>query len=288
MAKEEPPSLSQPVSTRLLRVLLAEDAPASRSLSARILQRRGHSVATAEDGQQALQLVREQDFDVVLMDVQMPVLDGLQAAAEIRALEDRNKAKVTIIALTASTAKDDLQRCLEAGMDASLSKPFQATELVEMVERLANGPARPGCSEKGGPPAETAGTRGTDVDQAAPPAASPKVFDLAEAVARSLGKYDLFQQMVDYFYQEADPLLEHMRAAVAEGNAEELVYAAHRLKGTILYVGSPPAMEGVERLERIGLLGDLEPAAAAIRDVERWIDLLKPALAPHRTHGAKK
>jgi HPt (histidine-containing phosphotransfer) domain-containing protein len=77
-------------------------------------------------------------------------------------------------------------------------------------------------------------------------------------------------------------MVQNMRAAIAEGNADDLVYAAHRLRGTILYLGSGPAMASAERLERIGRLEDLTLAGDALEELERWIDLLKSALAPHR------
>lgn len=275
-ASDPSPVLPAAPPARPLRVLLAEDAPANRVLSMHVLQRRGHAVADAVNGEQAVALARAQDFDVVLMDVQMPVLDGLQATAAIRALADRKKAGVPIVALTAHALKGDLDRCLEAGMDAYLSKPFHAAELIEIVERMADHapavePAREAAPDerprRPAPPAEPA---------------SGAVFNLAEGVARSLGKYDLFRQMAGFFFQDADPMLEKMRAALAEGNAEEFTYVAHRFKGTIVYLGSRPTAECIERVERIGRSGDLAPAAEAIDDLQRWIQLLKSALAPHR------
>jgi CheY-like chemotaxis protein len=247
-----------------------------------VLQRRGHTVTAASDGEKAFQLALAQDFDVVLMDVQMPVLDGYQATEAIRALPDPKKAGLPIIALTADASKGDSERCREAGMDAYLSKPFQPAELVEIVERLAGHHASDALSETGGTRPEMPRPPGAESRQAAAPLASAAVFNLTDAVARALGKYDLFRQMVDFFYQEADPLVERMRSAMAGGDAEDLVYAAHRLKGTILYLGSHPAMESADRLERIGRSGDLAPAADALQEFEQWIDRLKIALASHR------
>ena len=95
---------------------------------------RGHSVEIAENGRQALGLLEEQDFDVVLMDVQMPEMDGFQATAEIRKLDDPKKARLPIIAMTAHALKGDQERCLAAGMDCYLSKPIKGEELIELVE----------------------------------------------------------------------------------------------------------------------------------------------------------
>jgi PAS domain S-box-containing protein len=122
---------------RALRVLLAEDTPANRKLVRHVLSSRGHSVETAENGRQAVDRLAERDFDVVLMDVQMPEMDGFQATAEIRKFEDPKKAGVPIIAMTAHALKGDRERCLAAGMDCYLAKPINGRQLIEVVERLA-------------------------------------------------------------------------------------------------------------------------------------------------------
>ncbi len=128
---------------RTLRVLLAEDTPANQKLVLHVLGRRGHSIVVANHGEAAVGLLREQEFDLVLMDVQMPVMDGFQATAEIRKLADSSKAQVPIVAMTAHAMKGDAERCLAAGMDAYLSKPIKSSELVELVERLGSGDSEP-------------------------------------------------------------------------------------------------------------------------------------------------
>ena len=125
-----------PVPSRILRVLLAEDTPANQMLVRHVLGKRGHNLKIAENGQQALGLIQEQEFDVVLMDVQMPEMDGFQATAEIRKLDDPKKARLPIIAMTAHAMKGDRDRCLTAGMDSYLSKPIKGEELIALVERL--------------------------------------------------------------------------------------------------------------------------------------------------------
>jgi PAS domain S-box-containing protein len=131
-----------PSSPRPLRVLLAEDTPANQKLIVRLISKRGHAVQVAANGQEALDLVRQQDFDVIVMDVQMPVMDGLQATTAIRNLD--RKRNIPIIAMTAYAMKGDQDRCLEAGMDSYLSKPINAQELIQLVESLAvQRPLRP-------------------------------------------------------------------------------------------------------------------------------------------------
>jgi HPt (histidine-containing phosphotransfer) domain-containing protein len=113
----------------------------------------------------------------------------------------------------------------------------------------------------------------------------PRVFDLDEAVARCYGKYGLFQDIVECLFDEAEPLLDAMRTALADGNAIQLTRAAHRLKGTVGYLGAPPAMIAVGRLEHIGLGGELSGAAEAIEQLVEQLGLLKAAVSPHRLCG---
>ncbi len=131
-----------PTPTRPLRVLLAEDTRANQKLVLHVLGRRGHEVRIAENGREALSFLQNEDIDVVLMDVQMPEMDGFAATAAIRQLNDQGKASVPIIAMTAHAMKGDEQRCLNAGMDAYISKPINGDEMIGMVERLAD-QARP-------------------------------------------------------------------------------------------------------------------------------------------------
>jgi CheY-like chemotaxis protein len=123
---------------RPLRVLLVEDTRANQKLVARILGKRGHVVEVAENGQDAVALLASHDFDAVLMDVQMPVMDGFQATVTIRALTDPKKARVPVIAMTAHALKSDEQRCLDAGMNAFISKPIDGRELIDSIERLTS------------------------------------------------------------------------------------------------------------------------------------------------------
>ncbi len=126
------------VARRPLRLLLVEDTVANQKLVSRILGKRGHLVEVAEDGRTAVTLVRQKDFDVVLMDVQLPLMDGFEAAAAIRAIGEPRKSRVPIVALTAHAMKEDQDRCLEAGMNACISKPIDSRELIAIVEGLGS------------------------------------------------------------------------------------------------------------------------------------------------------
>jgi CheY-like chemotaxis protein len=122
-----------------LTILLVEDNAVNRRVAAGVLSRRGHTIVPAEDGREAVALFGQRRVEVVLMDVQMPVMGGYEATALIRKLElERGMTRTPIIALTAHALTGDAERCLSAGMDGYLSKPFTAQELIEIVERLGN------------------------------------------------------------------------------------------------------------------------------------------------------
>src|SRR5207244_4896218 len=116
-----------------LQILLAEDNAVNQKLVVRLLENYGHTVVVAGNGQEALDLLAQQHFDAVLMDVQMPVVGGLEATAQIRARDNGDGRRVPIIAMTAHALKGDRERCLAAGMDAYLAKPIEARELLQTI-----------------------------------------------------------------------------------------------------------------------------------------------------------
>jgi signal transduction histidine kinase/CheY-like chemotaxis protein/streptogramin lyase len=133
---------TSPPSFAPLKLLLAEDNPVNQKLAVRLLEKRGHGVVTADNGSEAVAAFVRQHFDAVLMDVQMPEMDGLEATAEIRARERQTGKRIPIIAITAHAGQVDRERCLEAGMDDYVRKPIQPAELFAAIERRE----RPGCT----------------------------------------------------------------------------------------------------------------------------------------------
>src|SRR5215472_15053897 len=131
-------------SGRSLRVLLAEDIPVNQTLAMRILERLGHKVQVANNGKEVLRRFQAEEFDLILMDVQMPEMDGLEATSAIRAAESGTGKHVPIVAMTAHAMKGDREKCLGAGMDGYISKPIHAKELFETIANLAPPTARAG------------------------------------------------------------------------------------------------------------------------------------------------
>jgi two-component system sensor histidine kinase/response regulator len=119
-----------------LRILLTEDNIVNQRVALRILEKAGHQVAIAKNGREALRLLSEQPFDLVLMDVQMPEMDGFEATAVIRGLEKRTGRHIPIIAMTAHAMAGDRERCLAAGMDGYISKPVTASAMLEQVKHF--------------------------------------------------------------------------------------------------------------------------------------------------------
>ena len=120
-----------------LRILVVEDNAVNQKVACGLLERHGHTVVVAVNGKEALHTLREQAFDLVLMDVQMPEMDGLEATAAIRAGEEGTGRRLPIIALTAQALQEDRERCLAAGMDGYLAKPVQPYQLIQTVTKVA-------------------------------------------------------------------------------------------------------------------------------------------------------
>jgi CheY-like chemotaxis protein/HPt (histidine-containing phosphotransfer) domain-containing protein len=243
-----------------LRILLAEDSLVNQKLAVGLLERHGHSVAVAGDGQQAIEALKRDRFDLVLMDVQMPNVDGLQATAAIRKTEQTTGARVPIIAMTAHALKGDRDRCLAAGMDGYLAKPIRPKELFQAIEALQteNEPA---------PEAES---------EAQPLPGQP--IDWLVALRSVQGDRDLLQEVVAAFREECPRLMAVLRDTIERGEAPVLFRAAHTLKSSLRYFGAARAYDYAYQLESMARGGDLSQAAATLAHLEKEIQRVLPAL----------
>jgi signal transduction histidine kinase/CheY-like chemotaxis protein len=281
-----------------LQVLLAEDTPTNQKLAERLLTRRGHIVEIARNGQQALELVEQRDYDVVLMDVQMPVMDGIQSTMAIRALPNPVKARLPIIAMTAHALREDAERCLAAGMDAYVSKPIQAEEFIELVELL-------GESENGvkthveetdaadeAPEDTSSGLLGSASIENISQEDSTPDFDFAEAVKKCFGKYEFFIDMANGFLGDADDSLRAMKAAGQNGGMDEVRNVAHQLKNTVIYLGSQSTTNAIVNVESAAKSGNIETLSEALEKLQHRLNSLKQALAAYcrdeSTEGDRK
>jgi CheY-like chemotaxis protein/HPt (histidine-containing phosphotransfer) domain-containing protein len=234
---------------------VAEDSPVNQKLVLELLVRRGHEAVLAMNGQEALRIWESGSFDLILMDVQMPELDGLEATRRIRARERESGRHTPIVAMTAHAMQGDRERCLAAGMDDYLSKPIRAGQLFAKLAEV-----RGAAAGNGRPPSSL--PREAAASGVAPVRWREAVNDLGgdEVLLRDLG-----HTLLD----DAPRLMENVRSAVAGGDPESLSRAAHALKGSVRPFAALRAYEFAFRLETMGRKKELDHVAAAFADLER-------------------
>jgi PAS domain S-box-containing protein len=231
---------------RKLNVLVAEDHPVNQVLIAAILNGRGHSFSIANNGLEVLRLLdrtpgEHPPFDVVLMDGQMPEMDGYQATAEIRRRERGTGRHLRIIAVTANAMKDDRDKCMAAGMDDYVSKPIDADQLLERLESAA---PRLGLAALPLAPAMPA-------MPAMPAAAGPAAaFDIDAALKRTRGKHSLLKQLAQMLVQDLPPTLAELESALAASDLRAVERTAHRLRGAAFTVCAEPLAAAAGTLEQ--------------------------------------
>jgi len=227
-------------------VLVAEDNPINQKLVVRMLEKLGHRVALAEHGAAALRMLDEQPFDLVLMDVQMPELDGLEATRRIRQREVSTGQHVPIIALTAHAMTGDRERCLAAGMDGYLAKPVQLAELGAALDSLATGP---------GP-----------------------LLDRGALLERTGGEPALLKEAVELFLLDSTRILGELQDALQLGDARRVARLAHTLRGDASPFGAVAACRRAQDLEQQGQAGELTQAAATCAHLAHDVQQLQAGL----------
>jgi PAS domain S-box-containing protein len=215
-----------------LGILLAEDNPVNQTLALRLLEKLGHIVTVVGNGADAVALSRERQFDVILMDVQMPVLGGFEATAKIRALEAAGQRRIPIIAMTAHAMEGDRQKCLAAGMDAYVAKPIQTPMLIAA---LADVMPEAVTSAAGEPVRAPVGT----------------LMDRESVLANLGDDVDLLCQLAHLFIDDLPRGLARMQEALAAGNPVALYAAAHAMKGSAANFGAEPVVAALVAVERV-------------------------------------
>jgi PAS domain S-box-containing protein len=255
------------------RILIAEDSVVNQRVARGFLEQRGHQVEVVGDGQQALDILRTEEFDLVLMDVQMPVLDGFSATAAIRDGEQGTSRHLPIIAMTANAMKGDRERCLEAGMDDYVSKPIEYLELYRAVESV---PATvlsgtqldghvtevtDGDNDSGRSSANTV-TVTTSDPQTPGMTDETSVIDWPVARANMPGGDDFLKEMVEILLAEAPNLYEQMSVGISEQDLSAVRRAAHKLKscvGTMAATSLQQLAQQIETCAGDGQLDEIEP-----------------------------
>ena len=236
----------------VFKVLLVEDNPVNRKLLSTLLEKRGWAVTQSVDGHGALEAFRREPYDAVLMDIQMPGMDGFEATRAIRAEEEGRSGHTPIVAMTAHAMKGDREMCLEAGMDEYVSKPFHVADVIRIVDNLA---------------------RSSRTRAAAPPKEPPAID--AEDVRRRLGvEVPVILEMLDLLLHDAPAQGEAMEQAWASAAWSALASGAHRLKGGSGNLGATSVFRACRELETSARKGDREASRTHLDAVKRELGRL--------------
>ena len=243
----------------LLNVLLVEDHAINQKLAVTLLERWGHHVDVASNGQIALDKAANQQFDVILMDMMMPVMDGLEATRHIRAAETGRRTP--IIAMTANAMEADRERCLAAGMDDYISKPIKAPELQQLLQHYAAGHALAAQSR----PAALNGAQ-----------QNAKAFDYAAALTQV--DQEVLGIIAEAFVEQWPDDLAKMHAGLESGDLQAVLHVAHALKGTLSMFGAKPASDLAHEIEKNAMRSDTSGVGECLPALVIEMDRLIPVI----------
>ncbi|MCA9213260.1 MAG: response regulator [Planctomycetales bacterium] len=255
-------------SSRSLRVLVTDDNRANRSLARRILEKAGHDVVEACDGMEAVRELQSQDFDVVLMDVQMPDLDGFETTAMIRQSKD-SSPQPYIIAVTAHAMHGDRERCLAAGMDAYVTKPLRSKQLLALVHSV-----------------ETIDDEEPNRDPLLDGVQMNNEHDFSLALARLEGDRELLIEQMTFYLEDSPILVRDIQSAIETQNGKQLEMSAHRLRGLSAAFDATGLVEVASQLEVIGRENRCDTPASdpdeLAREWNRLCGSIQRYIAQHR------
>jgi PAS domain S-box-containing protein len=245
------------IPSRALKILLAEDHPVNQRLAVAVLQNWGHTVTVTPNGREALEAWSREPFDLIVMDVQMPELNGLEATRAIRRMEQGSTNHIPIIAMTAHAFKGDREQCLASGMDGYVSKPINSDDLFATIESVLH-------------PTEQSTSDRSSLDI--------RHFSFDRVLERVGGDHQLLKEVLQLFFQDTERSIENIGQAISRGDARELERAAHRLKGAFSNMELHAAAELASQLETMGQSAHLHGAHQLMRDITSQIALARPAL----------
>ncbi|HJP87383.1 MAG TPA: response regulator [Gemmatimonadaceae bacterium] len=251
---------------RALRILVAEDNAVNQKLAVSILERAGHEPTVVENGQLAVDAVQRGDFDLVMMDVQMPVMGGMEAARTIRGWETGTGGHIPIIAVTAHAMKGDREACLDAGMDAYLPKPIQSKKLLSLIRDLAGGPSSEHADEN-----RSAVTGGSKSGRASH---SNGDLDEEKLLVTVAGSRELAGELAQIFLRELSPRMKDIEDAIESDDAERLRFTAHALRGSAGSISATAVWSRAGTLEKIGGAGELSNARAEFDELKKAVSRL--------------
>jgi CheY-like chemotaxis protein/HPt (histidine-containing phosphotransfer) domain-containing protein len=244
-----------------LHILVVEDNEVNRELALSLLSKYGHSVVLVNNGLEALSALEKESFHLVLMDLQMPVMGGIEATAAIRQKEKNTGAHIPIVAMTARAVDEDRENCLAAGMDGHVSKPIRIKNLFEVIDSAV--------AYKSPEP---------EMTRYFSDRCNSSLVDRQALLTHVDGDLALLRRMVSIFLADAPERLGAILTAVDSNNAGMLLKLAHKMKGAVDNFSSEPVATAALRLETIAREGDLSDAREAYRELESMIERLTPEL----------
>ncbi|WP_159876061.1 response regulator [Aquitalea denitrificans] len=263
-----PPRHRMQDSTQPLHVLLVEDNEVNQKLAQAILSRRGCLVSVAGDGAQALDMLAGQAFDLVLMDMQMPVMDGLEASRHIRQRErDEGLPHLPVIAMTANAMKGDRERCLAAGMDGYVSKPVEAQRLFDEIERVFAGHS---------PDQDT----GPETGQSADTTVADCQLHYQQTLANCDGDADFLLTLLQAFIRDAALRLDKLRQSLADSKPQDMAMYAHALRGAALSIGALPFATLCQQVESAAQQQDAAALDKLLQELETCHQALLAEIRP--------
>jgi two-component system, sensor histidine kinase and response regulator len=252
---------------------LAEDNPVNQRVAVRVLSKLGADVTLVDNGRAALEAIGKESFDAVLMDVQMPEMDGFEATRAVRAGETAEQRRLPIIAMTAHAMTGDRERCLEAGMDDYVSKPFETSRLIETILRTVND-ARAAASSR---PSSTDGSSA---------ARETRAYCRPKLLERSLDDEALAAELVDLFLESRQGQLDSLSDAARRADFAAAHRSAHTLKGSLATLCAEPACAAAAQVESAATAGELgrveETLAVLEAEVGRLVAELEADAISHK------
>ena len=261
------------VERRGVRVLLAEDNAVNRKVALGMLKKLGFTADSVADGEQVLSALSERTYDLVLMDCQMPVMDGYEAARRIRALEKPGGKRIPVVAMTAYAMSGDRERCIEAGMDDYLAKPISIEALSAALASWLPHREGPGGTD-GSPRRSEPPTPRKETETCSKSA----VWRKDELLNRLLGDEEMTREILEAFLEDIPREIDSLTAAVAVGNTPTVELLAHTIKGAAGNVGSEGLRSAAFEMESAAKKGDLSGAQALLKSIRQEFEHLKAAI----------
>ncbi len=238
-----------------IKILLAEDNLVNQKVAYNLLSEEGYHVVIANNGHEVLNLLKKEPFDLILMDIQMPEMSGMEATQAIRTQEQETGKHIPIIAVTAHAMKGDREKCIEAGMDDYISKPVNPKQLYDVIKNFYS--------------------------DTATKEASNESYDHGMVMERVGGDETLMREIVNIFVEESPVLLNEIEGAINLKDAKKLERSAHSLKGSVSNFSAKKAYDVAYQLEKMGHQGKVDDAQKVFKNLEKEIETLTRELCSH-------